>query len=205
MLDQPDYRAEVSRKVLHLSSAAIAVTYCFVDRGPMLGLLLACFLVAVATEVLRQCHAGFGRLFRRSVGFMLRRTEWDRITGATYVLLGALLSVALFPRPVAVGVLLMLSISDSVASLVGLRFGRGRFLGKSLAGSLAFFLSALAIAWTVWPEAGGPGFASALIATVAEALPALRLGRFELNDNVTIPLLAGAAICLLHPPLAAAA
>jgi dolichol kinase len=189
------FRTELSRKVFHLSSATIAVAYIFLDRTIMLWGLAACLAIAVIVEVLRYRHVGFHGLFARLVGFMLRDAEWQRLTGSTYVLLGALLSVALFPQRVVIAVLLVLSISDSAASLVGLRFGRTRFLGKSLEGSGAFFATALVIMWLALPGARGVAFAGAVVATVIEALPALRLGRFELNDNVTVPLVTGAALC----------
>jgi dolichol kinase len=171
---------EFSRKVLHLTAATTPVVYMFISRETALWLLGLCAAIAVAIEVLRQVSPRFAVLFRRTVGFMVRTTEWTRVTGATYVLLGALLSVWLFPKPIAIAVLFIQVISDTAASLMGLRYGRTRFWGKSVVGSGAFFLTALA--------------------TLAEALPALRFGRYELNDNLVVPLLTGSALCLLLGP-----
>jgi dolichol kinase len=205
---RPGWTAEISRKVLHLTSATTPVAYMFIQsKAVMLSLLGACTLVAVVTELARHQSTPFGQFFRRTVGFMVREQEWPRITGATYVMLGALLCVYLFPREIAIPALLVQSVSDSAASLVGLRYGRTRFLGKSLAGSLAFFFSALAILWLFRPEHRGAGFGAALVGTLAEAVPALRWRIFELNDNVLIPLLTAAALFVLehHPPVQLAA
>lgn len=190
------WQAEISRKVLHLAAAIIPLVYTLVDREVVIWLLWGCVVVAVTVEILRHGSSTFQAVFRRAVGFMVRAGEWGRICGATYVLVAALLSVWLFPRWIAIAVLLILSISDSAASLVGLRFGRQRLLGKSLAGSSAFFVTAVVILWITLPGSKGAGLAAALVATLAEALPAARLGRFELNDNLTIPLLTGLALCL---------
>lgn len=192
------YRAEISRKVLHLLSATTPIVYLFLERGIMLWLLGACLVIALTVELLRHSSATCGQLFKRWVGFMVRAVEWGRLCGATYVLVGALLTVWLFPKPIAIAALFVQSISDSAASLIGLRFGRSRFLGKSLAGSLAFFVTALVILWVALPGARGVAFAAALVATLVEALPAPRLGRLELNDNLTIPLLTGATVWLLQ-------
>jgi dolichol kinase len=192
------YNAEISRKVLHLAAALTPLVYLFIGRSTMLCLLGPCMALAVLIEVARHVSARFETLFQRWVGFMVRATERGRVTGATYVMVGALLSIWLFPKPIAIAVLLIQVISDTAASLVGLRFGRTRFLGKSLAGSGAFFLTAVAILWIAWPASKGIGLLAALIATIAEALPSLRFGRFELNDNLTVPLLTGAALWLLH-------
>ncbi len=111
------------------------------------------------------------------------------------LLLGALLSVIVFPQRVVIAVVLVLSISDSAASLIGIRFGRIRIGGKTLEGSLAFFVTALVIMGLALPGPWWIAAVGALVAAVVEALPALPLGRFELNDNVTVPLVSGAAIC----------
>jgi dolichol kinase len=191
------YGTEVSRKILHLVAAITPLVYLFVARTTMLWLLLACVAIAVGVEVLRQASLRFALLFRHTVGFMVRPAEWSRITGATYVLIGALLAVWLFPKPVAIAVLLIQVVSDTAASLVGIRFGRTRFLGKSLAGSGAFFVTAFLILSVALPGSKELALLAALAATIAEALPTLRLGRFELNDNLTVPLLTGAVVQLL--------
>ena len=168
------------------------------DRILVLSILGPLTGVAILIEALRQLWPAFGQFFRHTVGFMVRDSEWQRITGATYVMLGALLTVWLFPKPVAIGVLLVASFADAAASLVGINFGRARFLGKSPAGSFAFFITALAILCVALPEMKGVAFAAAAFATIVEALPSLKLGRFELNDNLMIPLLTGGLIWLLH-------
>ncbi len=191
------WRAEISRKVLHLLSASIPLTYLLLPRDPMLGLLGLGVLIAVTVELLRHALPPFQAYFRRCVGFMVRSGEWGRITGATYVMIGALLCVWLFPKPIAIAALLIESVSDSAASLIGLRYGREQFLGKSLAGSTAFFLTALAILWAALPEARGVAFIAALVATATEALPAFRWGMFELNDNVLVPLMTALCVMIL--------
>mgnify|MGYP005834745981 CR=1 FL=1 len=186
--------AEISRKLLHVSAAVIPLAYLVLDREVMLWLLWGAVVIAVAVEVLRHAVPAFSERFRRVVGFMIRASEWGRICGATYVLVGALLAIWIFPKWVAIAVLLVLCVSDSAASLIGIRYGRSRFLGKSAAGSLAFFLTALAVLALIFRDALGVAFTGAIVATVAEALPSPRLERFELNDNLMIPLLTGAVL-----------
>jgi dolichol kinase len=190
-----DYRAESSRKLLHLCTALIPTAYIFLPRTAMLILLGVGVALAVTIEVFRHSNRRFQALFRRRVGFMVRRREWGRVCGSTYVLIGAFFSILLFDKSVAVAVLLILTVSDTAASVVGLRFGRTRLIGKSIEGSLAFFVTALAILFftldgSIWLLIG-----AAVVATVSEALPALRVGRLELNDNLLIPLVTG---CALH-------
>jgi dolichol kinase len=195
----PWYRAEVTRKVLHVTSATIPLAYLLLNRDLMLGLLAALCVFSVVVEAARHASPAIQRLFSRTVGFMVRDSEWGRLTGSTYVLLGGLLTVWLFPKRVAVAVLLVQSISDAAASLIGINYGRSRFLGKSFAGSSAFFITALAILLLAFTDYKGAALLTALVATLIEALPSLKLGRFELNDNLMVPLGAGALICWLTP------
>jgi dolichol kinase len=202
----PWYRTEVSRKVFHLFSALTPLLYLWAintgdtqrDRKIALSILAILTLVAVSIEVARHLVPAFGALFRRVVGFMVRDAEFGRVTGATYVLVGGLLTIWLFPKPVAVAVLLVATFADAAASLVGINFGRSKFLGKSPAGSFAFFLTALAVLWLTLPHMKGVAFAAAIFATFVEALPSLKIGKVELNDNLMIPLLTGALISLLR-------
>jgi dolichol kinase len=190
------WQAEISRKVLHVATAIIPTVYLFTERTTMLALLSTCTVVAVVVEILRQVQPHFAVLFKRSVGFMVRSSEWRRVCGATYVFLGALLAVLLFPQKVAVAGLLILSISDTAAALIGLRFGRAPFLGKTLSGSLAFLVTAYGILVLTLPDPRGRLLLLAMAVTLVEAVPALKLGQFELNDNLTIPLLTGVGVLI---------
>ena len=57
------------------------------------------------------------------------------------MLISALICVLLFPKIIFVTAFSILIISDSLAALIGRKFGRHKFLSKSLEGTLAFFLS----------------------------------------------------------------
>lgn len=197
MNDHPVWRAEISRKALHLTSSLAPLVYCFTTREQMLLMLTPLVIIAVVVEIARHLSPQFHAFFARVVGFMLRREEWPRVTGATYVLVAALICIYCFRPREAIAALFILSIADTAASLVGLRFGRTRFLKGTIAGSLAFFLVALTILFICIPGARGVGFATALVATIVEAAPTIRLGRLELNDNLTVPLVTGAVLHFL--------
>ena len=106
--------------------------------------------------------------------------------GSTYYLFSSLLTVLLFPKPIAIASILILILSDTFAALVGKGIGRVPIFRKTLEGSLAFFLSALVIVF-VYPGVDRfSGVIGALGATVIELLPV------PLDDNLTIPFVAGA-------------
>ncbi|MFQ6048849.1 MAG: diacylglycerol/polyprenol kinase family protein [Phycisphaerae bacterium] len=194
------YLDEIRRKLIHLGSAAFPIAYWATDQRFVLRVLIPLAVVAIVLETLRHWRPGFRALIDRLLGRVLRQAEAHTLTGATYVTFAALISIVAFPKPVAVTVLLFLSVSDALASLIGLRFGKVRFFGKSLAGSAAFFISASAIALYLLPTTRLLALAGALIGTVVEALP-LKIGEHKLDDNLSIPLITGAAMTALAAAL----
>lgn len=183
---------ELVRKAIHLASAAIPLLYWFVfDRDLMLKGVSLLALGFLAAEYIRFHHKTGSKVFQRIFGSALREHEQQRLTGATYVFAGAVLTIFLFPKTIAVPALLTLSISDTLAALVGIPFGRHRFLQKSLEGSLTFFAATLLILLRFYPEQLPFLILIALIVTLAEAYP---LG---LDDNFLIPTLTGGLLVLM--------
>jgi glycerol-3-phosphate acyltransferase PlsY len=70
--------------------------------------------------------------------------------------------------------------------LIGKGVGRVKIFGKTLEGSMAFLITALLIVW-VYPHLDRiSGSLATLGATLIEVLP------IRMNDNLSIPLVAGA-------------
>lgn len=149
--------------------------------------MAAGFLLA---EFLRLRFDWAKKYFMLIFGPAIRDHERSNLTGATYVFTGAVISIFLFPKEVAVPALLILSISDTLAALVGIPFGRHPFFKKSVEGSLAFFISASVILYLFYPETLVVNLVIALIVTLAEANPV------NLDDNFLIPLLTGSLLLL---------
>jgi dolichol kinase len=190
------YQQEIWRKLIHLGSAAFPIAYWLTNQTVMLWVLVPLAAFAIGAETLRHLKPGFRAFIDRWLGRLLRRAEDHTLTGATCVTLGALLSIVLFDKPIAIAVLLFLSVSDALASLVGIRFGRIRIGGKSLEGSAVFFVSAAVIALFVLRTTPLVAIAGAAVATLVEALP-LKVAGHKLDDNLTIPLITGTAMTLL--------
>lgn len=186
---------ELGRKIIHLGSAGFALLYAYTDRTFMLALMAGLTVMAVVLEVARQRSPGLQRLIQRIAGGVFRSVEQSEVTGATWVSLAILLTIALFAKQVAIACIVILAVCDSLAALVGQRFGKARFFGKSVAGSGAFFLSALLIGHWLLPSVWA-AIAGAATGAVAEALD-VRIGPLRINDNVAIPLLSGLAITLV--------
>ena len=150
---------------------------------------------SLALDLTRIHTATVNRRFVQRLSFMLKREEEQRITGITYMFIGAFLSLLLFDKTVAAVVLFFLALGDPVAAFVGRPMRGPRISGKSPVGTLAFVGASLLVVvslvfWEVttfqWVLVLG-----AVVAGVVELAP------FPLDDNLTVPLIAGGVIHFL--------
>ena len=99
-----------------------------------------------------------------------------------------------FNIKIIVSALLIMSISDSMAAIIGISFGRTSLInGKSLEGSLAFLLTSFIILIIVIPELSL--FVSLFIAFLITLVELLSF--HQINDNLTIPIFSAVVINLL--------
>ena len=167
----------------------------FLSETAMVILLAVLSGLALMVETARLMFPKLNHLLVAWLRPLLKETEDRRITGATYIAVSALVAFLIFDKRVAFMALFFLALGDPVAALVGSRIGGYRVFGKSPWGALAFVVVALAMAGVLsaagvvsfhWALAAGAG-----VAAVVELVP------FFLDDNVTIPLVAGAAMTLM--------
>ena len=183
--------SELKRKAIHLASLVIPVGYYLSPDSwhrDWERALLASVIVSLAIEVFRLNHPRTRNLFRHFFGELLRNHEEASLLGSTYLLIACLLSIHLFPKPIAVLALCFLIVGDTVAAIVGKSAGRIRIFGKTLEGSLACLLICFGITLFLPEVPFHVAIVGALVATIFELLP------IPLDDNFRIPLSAGFAM-----------
>lgn len=198
---EQNYNAEIARKGIHLFSLSIPVLYAFLSRETALAILVPLLFLFFCADVARLTVPAFGRWYGRWFGWLLRKHEQNhrgrRLTGATFVLLSAVLCVWLFPKLIVLTAFAILIVSDSAAALIGRRFGRRRFLAKTAEGSAAFLITALLVVAVAPKIAYLP--AEYLIGAVAAAVGTLVEGAgFGVDDNLSIPLSIGTVMWGLY-------
>jgi len=205
MMDLPNveqsYAVEFVRKMIHLCSLLIPVVYSFITKSTTLAILVPLTLVFGLSDLIRIYHPPTRDLYHKLFGWLLRKHERDdnerHLNGATYVLLSACIFVWLYPKVIFITAFSILIISDTLAALVGRKFGKRRFFKKSLEGTAAFFLSALVVV-VLAPKADGT-WGEYIVAAVASAVGAVAEAWVTwLDDNLTIPLVVGATMWLLY-------
>jgi len=198
---EQSYTAELVRKAIHLCSLSIPIIYYFIEKSTALKILLPLTLAFAFADVARFIHPAAWQIYQTYFGWLLRPHERDnrtvRLNGATYVLLSASICILIFPKVIVVTAFSILIISDSTAALFGKKFGKHKFMKKSLEGTTAFFASAAIVVIfspkvDYLPMEYFIGIAAALVGSVIEAAP------IALDDNLSIPLSVGATMWLMY-------
>ncbi len=198
---ESSYQGELFRKGIHLSSLSIPVGYAFLDKSTVLTILVPLTALVLLTDVLRVLVPSFREFYHRLFGWLMREHERGpgtrSLNGASYVLLSACLCIFFFPKVIAITAFSILIISDTVAALIGRRFGKHPFLGKSREGATAFLVSAIMVVLLTPKVSYSPaeylvGMVGAGIGTIVESLP------IAIDDNLSIPVCIGGVMWLLY-------
>lgn len=183
---------EFLRKFLHFTLVFIPLAYHIFGKWQTLIVLTPISLTIILLDFLRQSKPKLNSIFNKIFGLILRSHEKDgtKLSGASWVALGACINFAIFTKPIAVTGFVILVISDALAAMVGKSFPSRPFFEKSAAGAIAFGISALAILFScgiyfdqkLWFYLFG--LFAVFCVTVIESRPSL----LKIDDNFTIPI-----------------
>jgi len=200
-----NYRDELVRKLIHLFSLSIPIIYYFIQRHDAIVILSILTFAALVLDFARYVSPAVGKVFYKIFGVLLRRHELDsrkkNLNGATYVLISALICVILFPKIFFITAFTILIISDSMAALIGRKFGKHKLFAKSLEGTLAFFVSASIVVFLT-PKVNNLPL-EYLIGIIAAAVGAVieNISFGFADDNLAIPISIGFTMWLLYTAL----
>jgi len=196
------YRDELVRKLIHLFSLSIPIIYYFIPSSTSIVILIGFTIFALIIDGGRFISKSFAKVFYQAFGFLLRKHELDKekknLTGATYVLLSALICALIFPKVIFVTAFTILIISDTMAALIGRKFGKRKFLRKSFEGTLSFFISASIVVFFT-PKVGDfpmeyvIGFIAAFVGAIIE-----NISYGYADDNLSIPISVGLTMWVLY-------
>ncbi|MBN1694267.1 hypothetical protein JW879_02555 [candidate division WOR-3 bacterium] len=186
---KPLNRYVIIRKLLHLSTALVPLCYVFIPRYPMVISLCLMGLFSLFVDFLRLEIKPISRLFNHLFGKLLWEKEKETLTAATHYAVAAFLSVYFFDKWIAIAVLLFLSLGDTAAHIIGVRWGKRRIDSeKTVEGSLACLVICLSVSALLPQVDLIVLFVGSVIASLVEFFP------FGIDDNFALPLISGAAM-----------
>ncbi|HID38421.1 MAG TPA: hypothetical protein EYP36_02770 [Calditrichaeota bacterium] len=178
------FNRELKRKSIHLATSAIPVAYYFwLTREQILFLSVFLTIGFFTADILRMKFALAEKYFIRIFSPLLRKSEVRRrFTGASFLFLGITITVAAFTREIAIPAILLVTIADSMAALVGKWYGRHKLFNKTVEGTLSFTAISFLLVAYFW------GW-SLLVLLIAIPIALVELLGEKVNDNLTIPVI----------------
>ncbi len=199
---KPRSDVHLARKIWHFVGVIfIAILYHNLSRVLALQALTLSSAIIITGEIARARSHKINQFVIRTFQLVMRENEKRGLTGSTYLVLGVLTIVVLFPKNVAMLSLLFLATADPIASYFGIRFGKDRLWGrKSLQGSMAAFFACTIIS-------AGYFFSHnlmtdrimivSLLAGIAGALAeAFPIGK--LDDNFVMPVVSSGLLWVIY-------
>jgi dolichol kinase len=190
------HRPASSRHLFHLATGLILALLVFWLGREKAGILIgSLLLITILMETLRLRMNAFNQVLVGLFGSMLKERETQHPTGVGYFLGGILICLLFFHPEVALASIVILSVGDPAASVIGQRWGRTRIGEKSLEGAAAFWVCAMAAGMLFqgfWPGLSFVTFSiGVLTGAVVECLP------LRIDDNFLLPITTGLSMEIL--------
>ena len=183
MPDLLTYHQEVYRKLIHISSSSIAILLWYLGKDVFLPWILSATILFPLLDYLRKDVPLLKNIYFTLFGIVSRPNEHQALSGASWVFMGAGATIFLFNEKVAIIALLVMSLSDSAAAIVGIRYGSTKLFNKSLEGAIAFFITTNVIIYF----ASSASLLFILFTSICIAIIEL-FSTPKLNDNILIPV-----------------
>lgn len=194
----------ILRKLWHITTGSIGI-FLFV-RSPesqkfwamvVLGIAVAGFTV----DFIRNRIPLFNRMILKMMGPLMRRSEREGVSGLPFYALGVSLSLFFYSRDIAIVSCMFLVFSDPLSSFFGVLYGKDKIMpNKSLQGAVAGFFTCYLITLFYAMNTTTLGthlLVYSIIAGVIGAASEL-VSAFNIDDNLTIPVLSGLGLTLLN-------
>lgn len=182
------------RRVFHFLSITITSLIYGLNNWPMEKVTKALCLITlgvILSDLIRLHINILNNLVQKWFGFILRKHEFHSLSGSSWFLLGAIISLSLFPKPISIFGFLCLAVGDPIASYVGISATKGSKIGqKTWHGSVGFILMTWLVGglWLLRTYSPLTAFCVATIGSIGGAISEKLLTTFD--DNFVIPLVA---------------
>jgi diacylglycerol kinase (CTP) len=194
----------ILRKLWHISTGSFGL-FLFVRSDEsqrfwafaILGIAIAGFLI----DFVRNKYASVNTVVIRLMGPLMRRSEKEGVSGLPFYALGVSLSLFFYSRDIAIVSCMFLVFSDPLSSFFGVLYGKDKILpNKSLQGAVAGFFTCYLITLFYAMNTTTLGTHLLVFSILAGVIGAASelVSAFNIDDNLTIPVLSGLGMTLLN-------
>ncbi len=194
----------ILRKLWHITSGSLCL-FIFLRSGNEQiywahGIMVVA-LMGFAIDFFRKKYRFLNLVVLKIMGPLMRRSEREGVTGLPFYALGCSLALYFYERDIAILSIMFLVFSDPISSFFGVLYGKDKILpNKSLQGAVAGFFTCYLISLfyamntsTIGTHILTFSIISGLIGSTSELISA-----FNVDDNLTIPVLSGLGMTLLN-------
>jgi diacylglycerol kinase (CTP) len=194
----------ILRKVWHISTGSVGL-FIFYTSGQSqtfwASLILAVALVGFTVDFIRSRIPAFNKLVIKLMGPLMRRSEKDGVSGLPFYALGVSLSLFFYSRDIAIVSCMFLVFSDPLSSFFGVLYGKDKILpNKSLQGAVAGFFTCYLITLFYAINTTTLGTHLLVFSIVSGVIGAASelVSAFNIDDNLSIPVISGLGMTLLN-------
>ena len=177
---------EIYRKALHILTLVIPIFLFYYEINTIIIYIYILVINFLLFDLLRQKYLPIKKFYYKYFSSITRPSEQFELSGAFWCFLGILITVQIFPKEIAIPSILILSLSDSFAALIGIKYGKIKILTKTLEGCIAFLVITIIII-TIFSDLN---YFYIIPISILLTLIELISNRFY-NDNIIIPLASG--------------
>jgi len=192
-------RREVSRKLFHLTILVVVILYYFSNKSTTL-LWCAIFLLGFVYSDIIRVKAYYLFPLRKLSDTVTRPHERRTLGAAVYFTLGALTTVFLFEKLIAIAAVTIAAFGDGMAAVTGIALGRHKISKdsqKTVEGAIGAFLTSLGLSIFFFFET--PLFWPIIISIVAASVVvSVDLVELPIDDNLILSIILGFAITYVH-------
>ena len=191
--DNVSVKNEIFRKLIHLACSVFPIVYYYYfNREQIVIVCVITTMFFLIAEIIRTRFDWGRELFKNWFFPLLREGEKKQnLTGATHLFLSVTVSFLIFEKHIAIPAVLILTVADAMAAIIGKVYGKHQILNKSWEGSITFFLISLVILFLFFPDRNLWILPVALVITITELLP------LPFSDNYSITISAGILMAIV--------
>jgi dolichol kinase len=163
--------------------------------------ILLIALAGFSMDLVRNKVPVLNKLVIKFMGPLMRRSEKDGVSGLPFYALGVSLSLFFYSRDIAIVSTMFLVFSDPLSSFFGILYGKDKILpNKSLQGAVAGFFTCYLITLFYAMNTSELGTHLLIFAIVSGVIGSASelASAFNIDDNLTIPVISGLGMTLLN-------
>ena len=183
---------EILRKIFHTLTCIFPLSLYYYGKDVCLLYFFLAGLSFIFFDIARQKSSRIKSIYNYFFSIVTRDYEHKGLTSASYICFSIICVTFFFNEKIAIVSLLIVGLSDPLASLCGAYFGKLKIYDKSLEGSITFFLVSAVILMSF-----SFSYLEVIIVALLCTTVELFSNKIKLDDNLLIPFTASITLFFL--------